>query len=310
MFAGKGGDCIRSGSRSLCGKEAITTQGLQDEYYTGSGVRCLPLDVIITRQNVQPPDESIIRQMAASIRREGLLSPVAVEEIGNGQYRLIDGEKRIAAFRMLGYTSIDAELLPTTVLERTAGEIMDALADGRLHYLEQAEAFRRLACDFGIRSDMLAAMLNIPQEVIAQKQAFLALDEELRAYILRHNLPEAQAIQLLRLPAGDQRCQLARQAVEGGLCSRDVELLARSMLMRLPEQPGRAVSAVRDHRLFANAIRDMVEQLQSSGVPASCDERREGASLVLTVRLPIRRSRKGMRNSEFGMRNERRDNME
>ena len=267
---------------------SVTQHYMEDAAH--SSLRCLPLEVILTRQNVQH-DPAVIRQLASSVSREGLLMPVTVEEIGNGQYRLMDGEKRIAAFRLLGYTHIDAEILPTTVLERTAGEMMDALADGRMHYLEQAEAIRRLACDFGIRPDMLACMLNIPQEVIAQKQSLLALDADLRAYILHHNMPEAQAFQLLRLPSAEQRSQLARQAVEGGLCSRDVELLVRSMLMRMPDVPGRAVSAVRDHRLFANAIRDMVSQLQASGVAATCEEAREGASLVLTVRLPIRRSR-------------------
>ena len=45
-----------------------------------SSLRCLPLEVILTRQNVQH-DPAVIRQLAASVSREGLLMPVTVEEM-------------------------------------------------------------------------------------------------------------------------------------------------------------------------------------------------------------------------------------
>ena len=78
---------------------------------------------------------------------------------------------------------------------------------------------------------------------------------------------------------------------------RDVDLLVRSMLLRTP-QTGRAISLVRDYRLYANAIRSMTDQIRENGIAASYDEQREGTTLVITVRLPIRRQRRGQRNEQ------------
>ena len=57
-------------------------------------------------------------------------------------------------------------------------------------------------------------------------------------------------------------------------------------------QPDRMISLVRDYRLYANAIRSLTDQIRESGVAASYDEQREGTTLVITVRLPIRRQRR------------------
>jgi len=264
------------------------------EGYGAARTCCLPLDAILPPTNrPEEIDAQELRKLAASIRREGLLAPLTVEEIGNGQFRLLDGAKRYAACWMIGMTHVDAVIQPGKRVHQSAGELMEALMDGRLHYLEQAMAFHRLEAEFGIRSEMLSGMLGVAPETIGQKISLLSLEAPLQSYILQNDLPETHAYQLLRLPQGEMRMQLARQAVEGRLGVRDVELLTRSMLMRLPGQSGRTIALVRDYRLYANAIRSMADQMRENGVDAAYDEQRDGATLVVTVRIPIRRSRSG-----------------
>lgn len=260
----------------------------------GAAQTCsLPLDAIVLQQGPEHAEHDIhaLRRLAASIRREGLREPLTVEPYGMGRYRLLDGRKRLQACRMIGMTHAEVVIIqPQQRPMRTVGEMLDALMGGRLHYLDQARMLHRLESEFGLRSDVLSGMLGISADDIARRLTLLSLEEPLQAYLVQSGLPETIAYQLMRLPAGDMRMQLAQQAARGKLGVRDVDLLVRSMLMHAPQQE-RTISLVRDYRLYANAIRSLTDQMQASGVAASYDEQREGATLVITVKLPIRRRR-------------------
>ena len=52
--------------------------------------------------------EDSIADLAQSIRRYGLLSPLLVRRISAGRYELIAGERRLRALIMLGQKSADA----------------------------------------------------------------------------------------------------------------------------------------------------------------------------------------------------------
>ena len=265
---------------------------------TGRQVCCLPLDMIVPQRQAEETDQDArtLRRLAASIRREGLLEPLVVEENGKGGYRLLDGEKRYRACRLIGMTHAEVLIQPGQYA-RTPGDMIDALMRGSLHYMDQARMMHRLENEFGVRSGMIAGMLGLSPEQAAQKLTLLSMEHPLQEFLRQSDLPEAVAYQLMRLPPGEMRLQLAQQAQAGQLGVRDVDLLVRSMLLRTP-QTGRAISLVRDYRLYANAIRSMTDQIRENGIAASYDEQREGTTLVITVRLPIRRQRRGQRNEQ------------
>ncbi len=71
----------------------------------------LPLDLIeVGADRARPLDPSTVGVLAGSIREQGLLQPIVVRRIGSGAYRLIAGNHRLAAFRLLGRETIPAML--------------------------------------------------------------------------------------------------------------------------------------------------------------------------------------------------------
>ena len=63
------------------------------------------LEIFTDRQR---SDFGDIDGLADSMRRIGQISPVAVEPLGNGRYRLIAGERRCKAATKLGWTHVEA----------------------------------------------------------------------------------------------------------------------------------------------------------------------------------------------------------
>ncbi len=162
------------------------------------------------------------------------------------------------------------------------------------HYFDSADRLHRLQAEGYTRADMARMTgLTIPQ--VLDRLHLLSLDEGLRAYLRQEGAPERIALLLLTLPDPVTRRRMAYRIVRERLCIRDAALLVRSALrhQRVPEPPPaqRVITAIRDVRLYRNAIRDIAEQMKTAGVRASFTERRTGGMQELTVAYPARRRR-------------------
>ena len=97
----------------------------------------LPLDKIAPRTS-QPfgrEDSLSLAELCESIRRDGLIHPITVQCMGNGQYMVAAGNRRYMACRMLGMTHIDAVVLPGPAPDEGMQEVLGLLCTRCLHYL-------------------------------------------------------------------------------------------------------------------------------------------------------------------------------
>lgn len=256
----------------------------------------LPLESITPRPSVglEPTDGATLLELTESIRTHGVIEPITVQRIRGGRYRIISGNRRFMACRMAGLSHIDAVVLEDVAEDETATHLLEGLLDGRMHYLQQARAMHLLVTEHGFTREELARSLGCTAAGVSMKMQLSQLDEELQRYLVEQGLPERYARALARLPDRRARLCIARQAVREKLCVRDVELLVASAQARLPVPPlpgGKTIALVRDHRLYLNAIRNIVAQMQEAGIPATTAERTLGDSVEVVLRLPTRRRR-------------------
>jgi len=256
----------------------------------------LPVDRISPRQScaISQEDASDLRALAESIRSGGLARPITVQKTGEGHYAVVSGNRRLMACRMLGMTHVDAVVLWSGPAEMNAPQLMQSLMSGRLHYLEQARALQALNLVHGLRREEIAQSLGASEAVITSLIHLTALDEELQVFLMEENVPERIAQALLRVPDREARMRIARQAARQRLSVREVEALVSSALTRLPlraQGEGRTIRRMRDHRLYLNAIREIIAQMQEAGVEASVTERQVSDRLEITLAMSTRRRR-------------------
>ena len=163
-----------------------------------------------------------------------------------------------------------------------------------LHYFDTAALMAQLRRE-GYSLAEAARLTGTPIARAPDRLALSQLEEGLQRYLRQAGAPEEIARVLLKLPDPVSRRRLARRIVGEQLCIRDAALLVRSALRscRRSEPPGRpqVIAAIRDVRLYRNAIRDIAEQMKTAGVRASFSERRAGGMQELTVAYPARRRR-------------------
>lgn len=235
-------------------------------------------------------NEMKLMELASSIRQHGLLQPITVRAVRGG-YEIVMGERRFRACQLLGFSHIDAFILPATGEQSACLALIENLQRENLHYLEEAEAYAELIRG-GMTQDLLARRLGKSVSGVSNKLRLLKLEPELRRYLLEEDLSERHARALLSLPDAAGRMRIARAAAEKHLTVRETEGLIRKAQKRLPVPPAprKVITLVRDHRLYVNAIKSVVAQMQESGADASCTVSENDAWVEMTVRLPKRRA--------------------
>ncbi len=234
-------------------------------------------------------DEEALRELAESIRRFGLLSPLLVRRTSGSGYELIAGERRLRAMELLGWSSADAIVLGAGDRDSALIALIENLQREELHFLDEAEACRRILREQGLTQEELSAALGRSPSALANRLRLLHLGRSVKNYIREEQLSERHARALLRLEREADQLRLARCAAQQKLSVRQLEAQIDALLReKRGATPSPAAGLVRDSRLVINALKDTVRQLKRIGVPASSrvEAHEDYYDVIVTVRTP------------------------
>ena len=253
----------------------------------GRQVCWLPMDRIVPNPG-QPRkefDDHALLELASSIRQHGLLQPITVRAAAAG-YEIIMGERRFRACQLLGFSHIDAFILPVSEGESAVLALIENLQRENLHYFEEAEAYADLLAR-GMTQEALARKIGKSPSGVANKLRLLKLEPELRRYLMEEGMSERHARALLSLPDAAARNRIAHQAAQMRLTVRETEALVMKAQKRLPVPPPsrKVISLVRDHRLYVNAIKSVLQQMQDTGLEAQLETEENNAWLEMRIRI-------------------------
>lgn len=119
-------------------------------------VREIPIEAVDvsefnTRKNLEDGQyDSTIQDLAKSIEKQGLLSPITVLQKANGRYALVAGQRRLMACKHLGWATISAIVRDKIAEgEATAISLVENVHRADMNPRDKAAAFRTLLSKFG-----------------------------------------------------------------------------------------------------------------------------------------------------------------
>lgn len=227
--------------------------------------------------------ENGIVELAGSIRRYGLLSPLIVRRTETG-YELIAGERRLRALRLLGEEETDAVVMTACDRESALIALVENIQRENLSFFEEAEAYQALVTEQGLSREELAGRLNRSLSAVANRLRLLKLPASVRAGICINGLTERHARALLRLSSEEDQLEALGRAVKHQMNVKGLEQLIERMLREKSARP--TVRGVyRDHRMFVNAMMNTVRTLQESGagVTSRVTERSDGVEITVII---------------------------
>jgi ParB family chromosome partitioning protein len=171
--------------------------------------------------------EEALRELADSIREQGVVQPLIVRARGDG-FELIAGERRWRAAQLAGLAEIPIlvrEADDTAVLELA---LIENLQRENLNPVEEAQGYQQLLDQFHLRQEDVATKVGKSRVAVANALRLLRLPADVLAYLRSGRLSPGHAKVILGLgPPEDQRLA-AEQVIRDGLNVRQTEdLVAR-----------------------------------------------------------------------------------
>lgn len=169
------------------------------------------------------PDQ--LKELAESIRSEGLLQPVVVRKSGD-KFQLIAGERRWRAFQLLKIKSIPARVVEASNASSAALGLIENLQREGLNPIEEAHGYASLIRDFDLTQESAAERVGKGRASVANSLRLLSLEPDLQGYVAKNMLTVGHAKVLLSVEDAAQRAMLGRRIIEEGLSVRVTEKLA------------------------------------------------------------------------------------
>jgi ParB family transcriptional regulator, chromosome partitioning protein len=169
-------------------------------------------------------DEAALGELAASIASRGVIQPVIVRPMGEGQYQLVAGERRWRAAQRAQLHEIPALIRDLSEREVMALALIENLQRQDLNPIEEARAYHRLAEHEGLTQAEIATMVDKSRSHVANLQRLLALPEAVMQMVEDGKLSMGHARALIGVA---DAVAIAEAAVAKRMSVREVERLAR-----------------------------------------------------------------------------------
>ena len=195
----------------------------------GSALRDVPVSSI--RPNPNQPrrhfDEESLSALAASVRELGVLQPVLVRDVGEGEYELVAGERRWRAAKRAGLPMIPVIVRTVDDVASLEQAVVENLHRQDLNPLEEAAAYQQLIEDFAMTHEQLATRVGKSRATVTNMLRLFQLPPTIQKLVAEGSLSAGHARALLATPDRAYQESLAKKAVQEGLSVRAVEEAVR-----------------------------------------------------------------------------------
>ena len=205
----------------------ITSKDISGNYVAGA-IAEIDIDLIETNP-FQPRtefDETALRELAQSIKEQGVIQPVTVRKLGYDKYQLISGERRLRASKMAGMKTIpvfirvanDQQMLELALIENIHRENLNAI--------EVAISYQRLIDECGLTQEDVSEKVGKSRSAVANFLRLLKLPAEVQIAIRDGHISMGHARALININDKEQQLKLLQQIVEDEMNVRQTEELA------------------------------------------------------------------------------------
>jgi len=208
-------------------------------------------------------DEDALAELAASIAEVGLLQPVVVRPLGNGQYELVMGERRLRASGLAGLTTIPAIVRRTEDADLLRDALLENLHRAQLNPLEEAAAYEQMLDDFGCTQEELSKRIKRSRPQISNTIRLLQLPAPVQRRVAAGVLSAGHARAILMLPDSASMERMATRVVAEGLSVRTVEELVAVGDGSQPPKQRRKATPAAESPTASRVAHDLTEALDT-----------------------------------------------
>ncbi len=169
------------------------------------------------RKNFKDED---LKELSSSIKNQGLIQPIIIKPVKDGQYQIVAGERRWRACQLNGMHEVDCvikNLDDTNVLEAA---LIENIQREDLNVIEEANAYKGLIDIKNINNENLAKLIGKSSSHVSNILRLLDLDKKIQQMVINGDLSMGHARALIGVPDAIER---ANEIIDKKLSVRQIE---------------------------------------------------------------------------------------
>ena len=189
-------------------------------------------------------------ELKRSIIEKGIIQPITVRRVAEGNYELISGERRIRASQEAGLTTIPAYVIKVSSDEEMLElALVENLQREHLNPLEIAVSYQRLIDECRLTQEEVAQKIGKDRTTVTNFLRLLKLPEKIKDSLSNDEISMGHARALITLPDEKIQLRVHERIVKHGLSVRNVESLVRNFGKK-PEKKSHSSSSTRSDGSF------------------------------------------------------------
>ena len=176
------------------------------------------------RQNFK---EDKLEELANSIRKNGIIQPIAVRpnKSSVGKYEIVAGERRWLAAQRAGLHEIPVNILDLSDVESLEVAIVENIQRDDLNPIEEAKGYKRLNEEFNYDHESISKLMSKSRSHISNTLRLLSLPSDVISMLEEGSLTSGQARPLIGI---SNASSIAEEIVSKNYSARKVEYLIKS----------------------------------------------------------------------------------
>ena len=224
---GKGLDALLGFAEDVDASQGMGNEGTQ----LGDGkLQQIPVE-FLQRGQYQPRrdfNDDSLQELADSISSQGLIQPIVVRALDQGNYEIIAGERRWRAAQLAGIDQIPAIVREISDQATIAMALIENIQREDLNPVEESQALIRLQNEFNLTQQQVAEAVGKSRSSVTNLMRLAALQPLVQQQLERGDIELGHAKCLLALE-GDLQTHAARTVASEGLTVRQTEVLIKKL---------------------------------------------------------------------------------
>ena len=207
----------------------ITSKDISGNYVVGA-IANLPLEKIEANP-FQPRnrfEELSLKELAKSIKEQGIIQPVTIRKLGYDRYQLISGERRFKAAKLAGLKEIPCYIRVANDQQMLELALIENIHRKDLNPIEIAISYQRLMEECQISQELISDRIGKDRTTITNYIRLLKLPPVIQIALQDEKISMGHARAIINIESEKIQIEILEQIIAQGLSVRDVESLAKS----------------------------------------------------------------------------------
>lgn len=230
--------------------------------------------------------EEKIKELAESIKQNGLLQSITLRDMGNGFYELIAGERRLRAIKYLQYAKTKAIVKELTDEQMATLALIENIQREELTPIEEAHAYQDLLRINKLTQDELAKSLGKTQATVANKLRLLKLSKKVIDAINTKKITERHGRAMVKLDSSAQEKLLIQILSQNLNVSQTEEKIDTYLKIKKDTKVFNPTVNYDGQKIIAKLIKEIAKLEEKYNINLNKEEEETMESVVIKVTVP------------------------